>query len=58
MKNPIPEQIALEICELVRQRNSKKNKVKARCWFNSEVKVNRGCELINKVFDSEYSKTQ
>ncbi len=75
MKNTIPEQVVLEICELVRQRNSKKrlslakgqcwgcmkysikkNDAKARCYFDSEAKGNRGCQLINKIFDSEYSK--
>ncbi|MHA1235910.1 MAG: hypothetical protein ACTSQL_12615 [Promethearchaeota archaeon] len=75
MKNPIPVQAALEICELVRQRNSKKklsfakgqcwgcmkysnkkNDIKTRCFFDSEVKDNRGCQLINKIFDSEFSQ--
>ena len=75
MENPIPEQMVLEICELIKQRNSKrklnfakglcwdfisfstkKNDIKARCLFNSEAKDNRGCQLINKFFDSEYSK--
>ena len=34
MKNPIPEQLALEICELVRKRNSKKKLIlaKGQCW--------------------------
>ena len=34
MKNPIPEQVALEICELVRQRNTKKklSLAKGQCW--------------------------
>ncbi|MFX0012167.1 MAG: hypothetical protein ACFE9R_17775 [Candidatus Hermodarchaeota archaeon] len=71
MKNPIPENLALEICEIVRKRNEnkkisfakgqcwgcmkvslKKNDVKVRCIFSSPE--NRGCQLVNKIFDVEY----
>jgi len=73
IKNPIPENIALEICEIVRERNNKKklsfakgqcwgcmkysNKkgdIKTRCLYNSEKNDNRGCQLVNKVYDNEY----
>jgi hypothetical protein len=73
LKKPIPENIAFEICDLVRKRNSskklsiakgqcwgcmkyslKKNDPKARCIFGSENEDNRGCQLVNKVFDNEY----
>jgi len=73
MKEFIPEEIALEICELIRERNrkkkfslakgqcwgcikysNKKGDIRTRCLFNSESKDNRGCQLINKVFDNEY----
>ena len=73
MENPIPEHIALEICEKVRERNKgkkisfskmqcwgcmkyseKKDDIYHRCLFNSENNDNRGCQLVNKVFDTEY----
>lgn len=72
LKNPIPVNIALEICELVRDRNKnkkfsitkgqcwgcmkfslKKNDVKSRCIFATED--NRGCRLVNKIYDTEYN---
>ena len=73
MKEFIPEEIALEICELIRERNRKKklSLAKGQCWgcikfstkkgdigtrclFSSENNDNRGCQLVNKVFDKEY----
>lgn len=73
MKKPIPEQIALEICELIRTRNkekkicfskaqcwgclkvsNKKNDVRSRCYYNSSTHDNRGCQLINKIYDDKY----
>ncbi|MFW9952606.1 MAG: hypothetical protein ACFFKA_20995 [Candidatus Thorarchaeota archaeon] len=70
MKPPIPENIALEICELVRERNKSKklSLAKGQCWgcmkfsiMKSDVKArcifstldNRGCQLVNKIFDNE-----
>ncbi len=73
MKKPIPEDIALEICKIVRERNTskkfsfakgqlwgcmkisnKKGDYRTRCIFGSEKNDNRGCELVNKIFDNEY----
>ena len=67
---PIPEDIALKLCEDVRERNSKKeiSLAKVQCWgctkysnrkgdikhrcifFNEN---NRGCHLVNRIFDAE-----
>jgi len=74
MANPIPEDVALEICELIRKQNkekkisfskaqcwgcmkvsNKKNDVRYRCYYNSPNLDNRGCQLINKVYDDKYS---
>ena len=62
MKEIIPEDIALEICELIRECQcwgcmkylNKKGNVKLRCLFSSENNDNRGCQLVNKIFDNEY----
>jgi len=73
MKEIIPEDIALEICELIREGNrkkkfsiakcqcwgcmkysNKKGNIKTHCLFSSENIDNRGCQLVNKVFDNEY----
>ena len=73
MKNLIPENIALEIDDLVRKRNkskiisfskvqcwgcmrysNKKKDVKVRCLYNDPNLNNRGCQLINDVYDNEY----
>ena len=73
MKEIVPEDIALENCELIRERNrkkkfslakgqcwgcikysNKKGNIKTRCLFSSENNDNRGCQLVNKVFDNEY----
>jgi len=73
MEKPISEDIALEICDLVRERNrkkklslakgqcwgcikysTKKNDIRTRCLFSSENKENRGCQLVNVIFDNEY----
>jgi hypothetical protein len=70
MKKSIPDNVAVEICELIRERNKrktlsfakgqcwgcmkysiKKGDVKARCIFSSPD--NRGCQLVNKVFDNK-----
>ncbi|MCK4380025.1 MAG: hypothetical protein KAW51_02735 [Candidatus Lokiarchaeota archaeon] len=70
-KKPIPEEVALQICEEVRERNKKKklsfakvqcwgcmkyslkkNDIRHRCIFAEEN--NRGCHLVNKIFDSRY----
>jgi len=70
-KKPIPEEVALQICEEVRERNKKKklslakgqcwgcmkysqkkNDIRHRCIFGEEN--NRGCHLVNKIFDSRY----
>ncbi len=67
---PIQEDIALQICEEIREKNKKKkfsfakgqcwgcmkysNKkgdIKHRCIFVKED--NRGCHLVNKVFDTK-----
>lgn len=75
MNNRIPVNIALEICELVRERNKnkkfsfakgqcwgcmkfslKKDDIKARCIFSSED--NRGCQLVNRIYDNEYNLTE
>lgn len=69
MSIPIPEDIALQICEEIREKNKKKkfslakgqcwgcmkysNKkgdIKHRCIFGKED--NRGCHLVNKIFDT------
>ena len=71
MSIPIPEDIALQICEEIREKNKKKklsfakvqcwgcmkysNKkgdIKHRCIFSKED--NRGCQLVNKIFDAKY----
>jgi len=68
---PIPEEIALELCEEIREANKKKkfsfakgqcwrcmkysekkNDIHHRCIFG--VDNNRGCHLINKIFDGRY----
>jgi len=70
-KKPISEEIALQICEEVREQNKKKkfsfaktqcwgcmkysqkkNDIKHRCIFSDEN--NRGCNLVNKIFDAKY----
>ncbi len=70
-RQAIPEQIALEICEEVREQNKKKkfsftkgqcwgcmkyslkkNDIKYRCIFGDEN--NRGCQLVNKIYDERY----
>ncbi|MFW9952358.1 MAG: hypothetical protein ACFFKA_19740 [Candidatus Thorarchaeota archaeon] len=70
MENAIPEKVALDICELVRERNKNKRLsfTKGQCWGcmkvsikKADVKVrcifglpdNRGCHLVNKVYDNE-----
>ena len=71
LKNPIPEDIALQLCEEIRAQNSKKkfslakwqcwgcmkysnkkNDIRHRCIFGDEN--NRGCQLVNKIFDARY----
>lgn len=73
MKEFIPEEIALEISELIRECNrkkrfslakgqcwgcikysNKKGDIRTRCLFSSENNDNRGCQLVNKVFDNEH----
>ena len=68
---PIPEKIALEICEEVREQNKKKkfsfakgqfwgcmkyslkkNDFRYCCIFGDEN--NRGCQLVNKIYDERY----
>ncbi|MFX1344866.1 MAG: hypothetical protein ACFFBC_05915 [Promethearchaeota archaeon] len=68
---PIPESIALQICEEIREYNrekkfslakvqcwgcmkysNKKDDIKHRCIFSKEN--NRGCHLVNKVYDKKY----
>ncbi|MFX0083054.1 MAG: hypothetical protein ACFE94_15000 [Candidatus Hodarchaeota archaeon] len=68
-KKSIPEEIALQICEEIREQNRekkisfakaqcwgcmkysiKKNDIRHRCIFSDEN--NRGCHLVNKVFDA------
>ncbi|MFW9941638.1 MAG: hypothetical protein ACFFFT_11405 [Candidatus Thorarchaeota archaeon] len=68
---PIPENIALQICEEIREHNrekifslakvqcwgcmkysNKKDDIKHRCIFSKEN--NRGCHLVNKVYDKKY----
>ncbi|MHA2007683.1 MAG: hypothetical protein ACXABO_10505 [Promethearchaeota archaeon] len=68
---PLPEDIALEICEEIREQNRKKrfSLAKTQCWgcmkysnrkgdfkyrciFSDEN--NRGCQLVNKIFDTRY----
>ena len=34
--------------------SKKKNDIFHRCLFNSENNDNRGCQLVNKIFDTEY----
>ncbi len=70
-KKPIPEGIALQICEEVREKNKqkkfsfakgqcwgcmkyseKKNDIRHRCIFSDEN--NRGCHLVNRIFDEHY----
>ena len=70
-KKPIPEEVALQICEEVRELNKKKkfsftkvqcwgcmkysqkkNDIRHRCIFSEEN--NRGCHLVNKIFDYRY----
>jgi hypothetical protein len=74
MKNLIPENIALEICELIRKRNdlkkasfakiqcwgcmkysNNKKDVRVRCLYSDPNLNNRGCKLINEVYDNEYN---
>ena len=71
MSIPIPEDIALQICEEIREKNKKKKLsfAKVQCWgcmkyskkkgdnknrciFSKED--NRGCQLVNKIFDAKY----
>ncbi|MFX1315396.1 MAG: hypothetical protein ACFE9T_05995 [Promethearchaeota archaeon] len=71
LKKIIPEDIALRICEELREKNkkrkfsfakgqcwgclkysNKKGDVKYRCIFSKED--NRGCHLVNKIFDEKY----
>ncbi len=70
-KKLIPEEIALQICEEVREKNKqkklsfakgqcwgcmkyseKKNDIRHRCIFSDEK--NRGCHLVNRIFDLRY----
>ena len=34
--------------------SKKKNDIHHRCLFNSEKNDNRGCQLVNEIFDTEY----
>ncbi|MFX1312005.1 MAG: hypothetical protein ACFFHD_05285 [Promethearchaeota archaeon] len=71
LKNPIPEDVALHLCEEIREQNhkkkfnlarwqcwgcmkysNKKNDIRHRCIFNKED--NRGCHLVNKIYDDRY----
>jgi len=71
LSKPIPEEIALQICDEVREHNKKKKLsfAKVQCWgcmkysnkkgdnkhrciFSKED--NRGCQLVNKIFDAKY----
>ena len=71
LKNPIPEDVALQLCEEIREQNSKKkinlakwqcwgcmkysnkkNDIRHRCIFADEN--NRGCHLVNNMFDARY----
>ncbi|MHA2180208.1 MAG: hypothetical protein ACXAAH_02160 [Promethearchaeota archaeon] len=68
---PIPEDIAFQICEEVRENNlkkklslakgqcwgcmkysNKKGDTKKRCIFSDDY--NRGCQLVNKIYDRRY----
>lgn len=68
---PIPEELAFQLCEEVREQNKKKkisfakgqcwgcmkysqkkDDIRHRCIFGEEN--NRGCYLINKIFDARY----
>ena len=70
-KNHIPENVALQICEKIRENNSRKrfSLAKSQCWgcmkyskkkgdfkhrciFSDEK--NRGCHIVNKIFDASY----
>jgi hypothetical protein len=73
LSKSIPEEIAFQICEEVRENNkkkklsftkvqcwgcmkysNKKNDIKHRCIFSKED--NRGCQLVNSIFDARYQK--
>ncbi|MBD3213047.1 MAG: hypothetical protein GF311_10605 [Candidatus Lokiarchaeota archaeon] len=65
---PIPEEIAIRICQEIRERNQKKriSFSKMQCWgcmkfsdfddrgscIYGDPETHRGCQLVNKVFDT------
>jgi len=69
LNRPIPEEIAIQICQEIRESNKKKRFSfgKMQCWgcskFSKETKETciyragenmRGCQLVNKVYDKRF----
>jgi len=69
LQSPIPEEIAIQICKEIREKNENKrfSWSKWQCWgcmkfsdyddrgscIYGEPETLRGCNLVNKVFDKK-----
>ena len=69
-KKPIPEEIAIKLCQQIREENANKkiSFAKLQCWgcmkfsdfenkgscIYGDPETLRGCNLVNKRYDTEY----